>query len=113
MERQQLQAQAMAHQGRQGLARGSPAGFTVQEYHVLPENVPVLDLFQAVQTQWFYGPNGVTGMNYQGVRAHPAFLRVPRKRREALLEGVEVMERAFLSKAHELRAQRAAQMENT
>jgi len=110
MERQQHQAQAQASQARQGVARGLPGAFSVQEFHVLPENVPVLDLFQAVQTQWRYGQAGPTGLDYSGVRSHPAFLRVPRKRREELLGGVEVMERAYLNKAAELR-QRAAQME--
>lgn len=72
------------------------------EFHLLPDNWPVLGLWGAVQTQWYVGMAGPTGLNYPGVRASPAFLRIPEPEREDVFEGVCIMERAWLSKRAEI-----------
>ena len=106
---QKAVAQQMPVQ-RQQMAWGRLAQATVQEFHLLPECVPVLDLFQAVQTQWRYGAAGPTGLDYSGVRAHPAFRRIPRAGREEMLDDLCVMERAWLAKDAQRRTS-AAQLE--
>ena len=72
-----------------------------------PENLPALQLFNSVQTQWTVGPVGPVGLNYPGVRASPAFLRIPEGERESVFEGACVMERAYLAALAERAAQRA------
>lgn len=69
-----------------------------EEFHLLPENVPVLGLWGAVQTQWRSGMAGPTGLDYPGVRACPSFLRIAEADREDVFEGVCIMERAWLAK---------------
>lgn len=75
-------------------------------FHLWPENLPAFELFNDVQTQWHVGPVGPTGLNYPGVRASPAFRKLPASEREAIFEGVCVMERAFLAAISERAAQR-------
>ena len=77
------------------------------EFYLWPENLPALLLFNDVQTQWQVGPLGPTGLNYPGVRASPAFNRLPVDEREAIFEGACVMERAYLAALAERAAQRA------
>ncbi len=44
---------------------------------VLPQNMPVINAFIAVSTQWRHGPSGqVTGLDYAGVRAALKALRI-------------------------------------
>lgn len=68
-----------------------------QEFHLLPECVPALNLWLAVQTQWREGFSGPTGLDYSGVRASPHFRRLPPKEREDVFEDVCTMERAWLT----------------
>jgi hypothetical protein len=67
------------------------------EFHLLPENVPVLQLWGAVQTQWVHGMSGPTGLNWNSLRQHPAVACIPRGRREGLLQGLADMESAWLA----------------
>lgn len=69
-----------------------------------PEHVAVLNLWFAAQTQWRHGMAGPTGLDYAGVRAAPAFRRIPRADRERVLDDVCVMERAWLPEFHAQRA---------
>lgn len=66
------------------------------EFHLLPDNVPVFQLWGEVQSQWAHGPMGPTGFNWHSLRAHPAVRRVPAAQREDLLQGVADMESAWL-----------------
>lgn len=88
-----------------GLARLAalpPPKLQHEDFHLLPENVPVLALWGAVQTQWRHGMAGPTGLDYQGVRASPAFRAVERKKREEVFEGLCIMERAWLTRRAEI-----------
>lgn len=74
------------------------------EFVLLRENVPVLRLWSAVQTQWAHGPFGPTGFNWQSLRAHPDVRSISAHERPALLQGVAVMERAWLAQRHRMQA---------
>lgn len=65
-------------------------------FYLWPENVPALALFNAVSTQWRTDFGHRTGLDYAGVRAAPAFLRIKRRKRESVLTDVCTIERAWL-----------------
>lgn len=75
---------------------------------LLPENVPVLRLWSAVQTQWAHGPMGPTGFQWHSLRSHPDVRAIPSAEREPLLLGLAVMERAWLAQRHRMQAADAA-----
>ncbi|MFZ4498752.1 MAG: DUF1799 domain-containing protein [Burkholderiales bacterium] len=63
-----------------------------REFHLWTENVPVWNLWQAVQTQWRIGMNGPTGLDYAGIEALMRMRNVSRAERPELIEGLQVME---------------------
>lgn len=67
----------------------------------------MLRLWGAVQTQWAHGPLGPTGFNWHSLRLHPDVRAVAREDRERLLQGLAVMERAWLAERHRLQAAEA------
>ena len=77
------------------------------EFCLLPENVPVLRLWGAVQTQWAHGSMGPTGFQWNSLRAHPDVRAIPSPEREPLLRGLAVMERAWLAQRHLMQAAEA------
>lgn len=81
----------------------------MQEFGLLAENLPVFQLWCEVQTAWRISPSGhPVGISWSDVRAHPATRRIGRKDREEVLEGVAVMERAWLAKRAEIDKERAS-----
>jgi hypothetical protein len=74
---------------------------------LLRENVPVLRLWGAVQTQWAHGPLGPTGFQWHSLRLHPDVRCIPAAEREPLLQGLAVMERAWLAQRHLMQAAEA------
>lgn len=82
------------------------------EFHLRPECLPVLGLWGEVQTQWRSGFSGPTGLDYAGVRASPAFRRLPRDEREDLFADLCVMERAWLAKRQQIAAEEAQRKAN-
>lgn len=102
-------AQATRNDLRGGLARflGSANAATAPEFHLWPEHVDALVLWQAVQSQWrMVAEVGVTGLDYSGVRACPAFRALPRMRRESIFEDLCTVERAALREWSEMREER-------
>ena len=95
-----------------GLARADADGpgaaaAALPEFWLWPECEPAFVLWAAVQTQWRAGLQGYTGLDYAGVRAHPAFVAIRgRGRRERLLADVHTLERALLREWAEQRARR-------
>lgn len=83
-----------------------PARDSRPEFALLPCNVPVLQLWGAVQSQWQHGPMGPTGLQWHSLRAHPDVCAVPEAEREPLLQGLAVMERAWLAQRHRMQAAR-------
>lgn len=82
-------------------------------FHILPECLPAYQLWSAVQTQWHWASDGFgsrrTGLDYQCVRAAPAFCAVRgRRQREELFADLCVMEFAWLNEDARQRAYRAS-----
>lgn len=77
------------------------------EFVLLPENVPVLRLWGAIQTQWAHGPLGPVGLQWHSLRAHPDVRCLPGGEREHLLQGIAIMERAWLAQRHRMQAEEA------
>ena len=72
--------------------------------------MPARDLFRAVSTQWRVGGMGVpTGLDYAGVRAAPAFRRIPRKQREQVFQDLCDIEEGWLGAQAEALRRRAKQ----
>lgn len=71
------------------------------EFRLWPEHLPAFALWCAVQTQWRTSMAGPTGLDWQGVRAHPAARALPRAQREPVLADLACMEVAWLAhRAH-------------
>jgi len=77
-------------------------------FELWPEHLPALRLFRAVETQFRWCESQPTGLDYTGVRAAPAFRRLPRDTREDVFEDVCTMERAWIRKTLALAAERRA-----
>ncbi len=66
-----------------------------------------LTLWQGVQTQWrMVSEIGATGLEYEGVRASPAFRALPREQRESVFADLCAVEAAALRAWGEMRDER-------
>lgn len=66
-----------------------------------------LTLWQGVQTQWrMVSEIGATGLEYEGVRASPAFRAIQRDKRERVFGDLCVIEGAALREWGEMRDER-------
>lgn len=77
------------------------AGFSPEDYdhdviEVWPEHWDAVHFFLRLPTQWRYGMNGRTGLDYTAVLAMLREMRLPRDKREEIFAGVQVMEIAAL-----------------
>lgn len=79
------------------LAAQQPRVDVRPEFRLWPEHLPAFGLWCAIQTQWRVGMAGPTGLDWQGVRAHPATRALPRQQRESVLADVACMESAWLA----------------
>lgn len=66
-------------------------------FHLWPEHVAAFRLWQAVQTQFRWAAERPTGLDWQGVRAHPACWALPAEDRERVLADVAEIEPAWLA----------------
>lgn len=73
-------------------------------FYLLPELVPVLNAWFALQTQWRLSDGLPTGLDYAGVSAALALREDKRARRRELFADLQVMERAALDAWAEKRA---------
>lgn len=67
-----------------------------QTVQVWEENLPIVDLFARLGTQWRTGFAGPTGLDYTAVLALMRAQRVGRDEFEDFFAGVQAMERAAL-----------------
>lgn len=56
--------------------------------------------FARLSTQWRHGMAGPTGLDYASVLALLRAARLPRDRREAIFDDIQIMERAALAEIH-------------
>ena len=68
---------------------------------IWPDQVPVVNLFSSVLTQWRMGPSGPVGLDYAGVEATMRMKMVPAKERGQMLDDLRIMERAALAAMRE------------
>ena len=68
---------------------------------IWPDQVPTVNLFSAVLTQWRMGPTGPTGLDYQAVESVMRMRMIPAKERGPLLDDLRIMERAALTAMRE------------
>ncbi|MCU0963533.1 MAG: DUF1799 domain-containing protein [Burkholderiaceae bacterium] len=74
-------------------------------FHLLPECVPVFQLWRNVQTQWRVGMMGPTGLDYAGVEAYMRMARTQLRREADTIELLRAMEVATLKVYAERRAE--------
>ena len=74
----------------------APEDFEVDVVEVWPEHWDAVRFFLRLPTQWRYGMNGRTGLDYTAVLAMLREMRLPRDKREEIFAGVQVMEIAAL-----------------
>lgn len=66
-----------------------------EDFGILPENWPVVEMFLRVQTQWRTTMSGVIGMDYAALAWVFKLYEVDDPR--SLLEGLQIMEAAAVS----------------
>lgn len=78
-----------------------PEDFAEQnEIDIWPDNFEAVKLFADVSTQWRIGFGGATGLDYSAVCAVMKLTRVKKKRRQALLADIAVLEAAALEEMY-------------
>lgn len=76
-----------------------------REFRLWSEHVHAAALFDGCRTQWRRDGNGSpTGLDYAGVRASPAFRRLPREWRERAFEDLRSIEHGWLRECARLAA---------
>lgn len=65
-----------------------------EAFYLLPEQLPTLQLWCGVQTQWHAGPTGALGLDYARIRAHAGFARI--RVTPQMWADLQAMERAVL-----------------
>jgi hypothetical protein len=74
-----------------------------KHFEVWPENWLIVEVFQAMDTQWRW-TGGMqsyqAGLDFNALPATYEGLQVPRKRRAEVFQGLKVMERAALQVMH-------------
>lgn len=91
-----------------GVQREAPQDRDVLAFHLLPECVPVFQLWQQLQTQWRIGFAGPTGMDYGAVEAYLRMSHNPLRRDPTTIGYLRGMESAALKVFAEKRAEARA-----
>jgi hypothetical protein len=78
-----------------GLTPSQPLPSLNENFEILPENWPVVEMFLRVQTQWRTTMGGVIGLDYAAVRWLFKLYNVEEPR--TLLEDLQVMEAAAMT----------------
>lgn len=60
------------------------------------DNVPTVEVFCALGTQWNTGMAGLTGMRYEALPTVLRFMNVPRSEWSEIFQGLRTMERETL-----------------
>jgi len=75
----------------------TPEDVVTEPVDVWPENIPALDLFSMLGTQWRIGMGGPTGLDYNILFHEMDRMSLPREEYDSLLMDVRVMEEEALS----------------
>lgn len=75
-------------------------GFTAEDFEeeveVWPDNVPAVNLFTTLGTQWLVGPGGAYGLNYQTLWQKMERVGIPPDEAEKLEADIRTLEDAAL-----------------
>lgn len=63
-----------------------------------PDNLPAVNVFIGMDTQWRVGVNGATGLDYSALPVVMRMVGIPAKDRSSVFEDIRVMEDAALIK---------------
>lgn len=74
-----------------------------EEVKVWPDNVPTLNAFVAMSTQWRVGNNGATGLDYAALPVVEERVGIKPEDRAAVFDGLRAMEEAALAQMAENR----------
>lgn len=73
-----------------------PEDFEGEEFEVWPENWLAVELFTMLETQWYSGFGGVTGLNYLVAFAMIDRMKLDQVEAEFLFADLRIMEQAAL-----------------
>ena len=76
-------------------------GYGETETDIYPDNAQTVAIFSDMLTQWRAGASGAIGLDYNVLPILFKLRRVKKKKREWIFDGVQIMERAALSKMRE------------
>jgi len=78
-------------------------GFTLEDYadeepvEIWPENMPSINLFFTLSTQWIMGPGGATGLNYIPLFHRMDRMNLSEQDYEWMFDDIRVIEAAALT----------------
>lgn len=67
------------------------------DYEVWPENMPAINLFTSISTQWRVGMNGPTGLDYNVIFARMDRMKLSEQQYEWLFDDLQVIESEALA----------------
>lgn len=68
-----------------------------QEYEIWPENMPAINLFNTLSTQWIVGAGGATGLNYIPLFSRMDRMKLSDQDYEWMFDDIRVIESAALT----------------
>lgn len=68
-----------------------------KDYEVWPENMPAINLFNTVSTQWIVGAGGATGLNYIPLFARMDRMKLSDRDYEWMFDDIRAIEAAALT----------------
>jgi hypothetical protein len=76
---------------------GMAAIQAAQEFHVWPENMPAINLFSSISSQWRTGPGGATGLDYNVLFHRMDHMHLSEQDYEWMFDDIRVIESAALT----------------
>lgn len=68
-----------------------------KDFEVWPENMPAINLFNTVSTQWIVGAGGATGLNYIPLFARMERMKLSDQEYDWLFDDIRLIESEALS----------------
>lgn len=71
-----------------------------KDFEVWPENMPAINLFNTLSTQWIVGAGGVAGLNYIPLFHRMDRMKLSEQDHEWLFDDIRVIEAAAIEAMH-------------
>ena len=75
----------------------TPADYETDDFEVWPENMPAINLFSSISTQWRVGMNGPTGLDYNVLFARMERLHLSDQDHEWMFDDIRTIESEALA----------------